>query len=113
MMNKLLDTMKEKGMPFSFLGRYFRTYKLTLELQTKTPDKFLKIVPVIGAFPQLMSYIYVNYKRFLGSGISDLLVSAGLIEEGSVDQALRGTLQTGTVMHHAIARWSHSQSIED
>ena len=90
MMNKLLDTMNEKGMPFSFFGRYFRTYKLTIELQTKNTDKFLKIVPIIGAFPQQMGYIYVNYKRFLGSGISDLLVSAGLTEEGSVDQALRG-----------------------
>ena len=30
------------------------------------------------------------YKYFLGSGTSDLLVSAGLIVEGSVDQALRG-----------------------
>ena len=37
-----------------------------------------------------MSYIYVIYKRFLGSGISDILASAGVIVEGSVDQALKG-----------------------
>ena len=37
-----------------------------------------------------MSYIYVIYKRFLGSGISDLLVSTCVIVEGSDDQAWRG-----------------------
>jgi len=30
------------------------------------------------------------YKWFKGSGISDVLVAAGVISDGSVDQALRG-----------------------
>ena len=89
-MNKLLDTMKEKGMPFSFIVGDLKTYKLILEFQTENLDKFLNIVPIIENFHQQMSYIYVNYKGFLGSGISDLLVSAGGIVEGSVYQALRG-----------------------
>ena len=89
-MIKLLNTMKEKGMPFSFLVGDLPTYKLILELKTENKEKFQDIIPIIGAFHQQMSYIYAIYKRFLGSGLSDLLVSAGVIVEGSVDQALRG-----------------------
>ena len=82
--------MKEKGIPFSFLEGDLPTYKLILALETQNMDTFLNIVPIIGAFLQQMSYICVIYKYFLGSSISDLLGSAGVIVEGSVDQALRG-----------------------
>ena len=34
--------------------------------------------------------IYAIYKRYKGSGIAEVLVAAGVIAEGSVDQALRG-----------------------
>ena len=37
-MNKLLDTMKKKRMPLSFLAGYLPTYILILELQTENPD---------------------------------------------------------------------------
>ena len=89
-MNKRLDTMKDKGMPFSFLVGDLPTYKLILELKTENLDKFLNIVPITEAFHQQMSYIYVIYKRFLGSGISDILVSADVMVARSVDQALKG-----------------------
>ena len=64
-MNKLLDTIKVKGMPFSFLVGDLPTYKLILELKTENLDKFLNTVPIIGAFHQQMNCIYVIYKRFL------------------------------------------------
>ena len=89
-MTKLNATMDEKNMPFSFLVGDLPTYKLIVELKAENPDKFKNIVPILGAFHQQMSYIYAIYKRFLGSGISDILVAAGVIVEGSVDQALRG-----------------------
>ena len=88
-MNKLLDIIKVKVMPFSFLVGDLPTYKLILELQTENLDKFLNIAPIIGAFHQQMSYIYMIYKRFLSSCISDLLFSADVTVEGSVDQVLR------------------------
>ena len=47
-------------------------------------------VSILCPFHQLCSFIYFIYKRFQGSGISDILVSAGVIVEGSVEQALRG-----------------------
>lgn len=37
-----------------------------------------------------MSYMYVIYKRFKGSGPADTLVTAGVVVDGSVDQALQG-----------------------
>ena len=48
--NKLLDAMKEKGIPFSYFIGDLPTYKLKFELQTENPDKFLNTVPTIGAF---------------------------------------------------------------
>ena len=36
-----------------------------------------------------MSFIYVIYKRFKRLGISNVLVAAGVIADGSVDQALK------------------------
>ena len=75
-------------MPFSFLVGDLPTYKWILEFKTENLDKFLNVAPIIEVFNQQMSYIYVIYKRFLGSGISDLLVSASVIVEGSVNKAL-------------------------
>ena len=60
------------------------TYKLILELKTENLDRFMNIVPIIGAFHQQMSSIYVI------SGISDILVLPCVIVEGSVDQPLKG-----------------------
>ena len=54
--NKLLDTKEENGMPFSFLVGDFPIYKLIVELQTENPDKFQNIVQIIGALYQQMSW---------------------------------------------------------
>lgn len=37
-----------------------------------------------------MYFISAIYKRSIGSGIADVMVAAGVIAEGSVEQALRG-----------------------
>ena len=36
------------------------------------------------------SFMSAMYKRFQGSGLSDLLVAARVVAEGSMEQALRG-----------------------
>ena len=82
-MNKLLDIMKDIGMPFSFLVGDLPAYKLIFELKTENLDKFLNIVPITGAFHLQISYIYVIYKRFLGFGISDIFVSE-IVDRGRV-----------------------------
>ena len=62
-MNKLLDTMKKKRMPLSFLAGYLPTYILILELQTENPDISEHCIN-IRTFYQQLSYIYVIYKCF-------------------------------------------------
>ena len=89
-MVKHVETMKDKDIPFSFLVGDMPTYKTTTQIKAENPIRFENIIPILGAFHQQMSYMYAIYKRFKGSGMADTLVTAGVIVEGSVDQALRG-----------------------
>ena len=89
-MVKLVRAMHEKNMPFSFLVGDMPTYKMIVQLKAENLHLFKDIIPILGAFHQQMSYLYAIYKRFKGSGMADTLVTAGVVVEGSVDQALRG-----------------------
>ena len=89
-MSTLSEGMKLKNIPFSLFVGDMSTYKHTVELKAENSQKFEDIIPILGPFHQQCSFIYSIYKRFQGSGISDILVSAGVIVEKSVEQALRG-----------------------
>ena len=68
---------------------YQRMY-IIVELKSENSVQFENIVPVLGPFNQQLSVLYCIYKRFHGSGISDVLVSAGVKFERSTDQVLQG-----------------------
>ena len=51
---------------------------------------FKGIIPVVGQFHEHMSYMYAVYKRFEGSGLADVIVSAGVLAGGTAVKALRG-----------------------
>ena len=51
---------------------------------------FAKNILHLGPFHMHKSYLSAINKRFAGSGLSDILVAAGTIVSGSIDQALRG-----------------------
>ena len=89
-MLKLVEAMRQKNIPFSFLVGNLPTYKTILQLKAENLERFIDIIPILGAFHQQMSFIYALYKRFKGSGLDDILVTAGVVVQGSVDQALRG-----------------------
>jgi hypothetical protein len=89
-MIKQLNAMHKNNIPFSFLVGDLPTYKTIIQLKAENAQMFKDIVPILGAFHQQMSYMYAVYKRFKGSGMADTLVTAGVVVEGSVDQALRG-----------------------
>ena len=89
-MVKLEAAMLQKSIPFSFLVGDLPTYKTVIQLKAENPQMFNNIIPMLGAFHQQMSYMYAVYKRFKESGIADVLVAAGVVVEGSVEQALRG-----------------------
>lgn len=109
---KLAKAIEEKRMPFAIIVGDHPVYVLMLELKSENPLQFSKILPFMGAFHIQMSFIYTIYKRFHGSGLSDVLVAAGVIADGSVDQALRGKhfkrgvrclrLFYETLVHHAL-----------
>ena len=87
---KLAKSITEKRMPFAIIVGDHPVYVLMLELVNENVGLFNKITPFMGPFHIQMSFIYAIYKRFNGSGISDVLVAAGVIADGSVEQALRG-----------------------
>ena len=87
-MVKNIQGMRQKNIPFMFMVGDLPTYVHIVELKSENSLKFEKIIPILGSFHQQLSFIYCIYKRFRGSGISDVLVSAGVIAEGSADQAL-------------------------
>jgi len=89
-MCKLAKSIEEKKMPFAIIVGDHPVYVLMLELKSENEELFSEILPFMGPFHIQMSFIYTIYKRFKGSGISDVLVAAGVIADGSVDQALRG-----------------------
>ena len=99
-MVKLVEAMHKKNIPFSFLVGDMPTHKLIVQLKMENQELFKDIIPILGAFHQQRSYIYAIYKRFKGSGMADTLVTAGVVVEGSVDQAL----QVGCALHPALER---------
>ena len=111
-MQKLAKSIEEKKMPFAIIVGDHPVYVLMLELKSENAELFSKVFPFMGTFHVQMSFIYTKYKRFKGSGISDVLVAAGVIADGSVDQALRGKhfkcgvrclrLFYETLVHHAL-----------
>ncbi|KAI4830326.1 hypothetical protein KUCAC02_001965 [Chaenocephalus aceratus] len=79
-MVKLVEAMHKKNIPLSFLVGDLPTYKTIVQLKAENPELYKDLIPILGAI----------YKRFKGSGMADTLVTAGVIMEGSVEQALRG-----------------------
>jgi len=77
-----------KKMPFAIIVGDHPVYVLMLELKSENEELFSKILPFMEPFHIQMSFIYTIYKRFKGSGISDVLVAARVTADGSVDQAL-------------------------
>lgn len=89
-MKRMVAAAERKCMPFILLVGDQPVYALIVQLKSENPEAFNIIVPFLGPFHIHGSFIYAISKRFGGSGLSDILVAAGVIAEGSVDQALRG-----------------------
>ena len=87
---KAKSAIERKQMPFAVVVGDQPVYKLLVEIKSEHPDKFKQIIPFLGPFHAQCSMIYAIYKRHKGSELADVLVAAGVIAEGSVDQALKG-----------------------
>ena len=89
-MVKNVEGMRQKNFPFLFMVGDLPTYVHIVELKLENSVQFENVVPVLVPFHQELSFIYCIYKIFRGSSIDDVLLSANVTVEGSVDQALRG-----------------------
>ena len=89
-MNCLLKVIDEKNMPFFILTGDQPVYTLIVQIRNENCDKFKKIIPILGPFHTQVAFITSLAKRYEGSGLSDLIVSASIIADKSIDQAMRG-----------------------
>ena len=89
-MTRLLTIIEKKGLPFVLLTGDQPVYTLIVQLVNEGSGKFDKIIPILGPFHTQVAFITAISKRFEGSGLSDIFVSAGIIADKSVDQAMRG-----------------------
>ena len=108
-MTRMVIAAKTKHMPFIQLVGDQPVYSLIVQIRYEHPDEFSIILPSMGPFHIHCSFIYATDKRFHGSGLSDVLVAAGVIAEGSVDQVLRGkhykrSIRCLRLMYEALMR---------
>ena len=89
-MERLRKVILEREMPFCQLVGDQPVYTLIVQLRNENLEKFHNIIPVLGAFHTQVAFITTIAKRFEGSGLSDIIVSADIIADKSVDSALRG-----------------------
>ena len=89
-MMRLLQVIGKKNLPFVLLTGDQPVYTLIVQIRNEGNGKFQKIIPILGPFHTQVAFITAISKRFEGSGLSDIFVSAGIIADKSVDQAMRG-----------------------
>ena len=81
---------EHKSMPFIQLVGDQPVYALINEVKNENPDKFKVVLPVLGGFHIQCAFMATIHRRFKGSGLEDLAVAAGIVEAGSVEQAMKG-----------------------
>ncbi len=95
-MLRLIALIKEKEIPFIQLDGDQPVYSLIVQLRNENRASFEQILPVLGPFQTQCSFITAINKRFSGSGLSDLIVSADIMAEKSIEKALKALVQPGT-----------------
>ena len=89
-MTRLLNIIEEKNVPFALLTDDQPVYTLIVQLRNENKEKFDQIIPIFGPFNAQAAFITAIAKRFEGSGLSNIFVSASIIADKSVDQAMCG-----------------------
>ena len=87
-MTRLLNIIEDKNTPFVLLTGDQPVYTLIVQLRNEKKEKFSKIIPILGPFHTQAAFITAIAKWFEGSGLSDTFVSASIIADKSVDQAM-------------------------
>ena len=78
-----------QSMPFVQLIGDQPVYALIEEVKHEIPVFLKKILPVVGGFHTACAFLATIYRRFKGSGLEDTAISAGIVEAGSAEAALK------------------------
>lgn len=117
-MCRMVAAAEKKRMPFLVLVGDQPVYALMVQLKNENPDAFKDSVPFLGPFHTQCSFMSAIYKRFDGSGLSDILVAAQVIAEGSVHKTLRGkhykrNIRCLRLMYEALSRRVIRKAMQD
>ena len=109
-MPRVLKVIDEKNMPFVLLTGDQPVYTLIVQIRNENDGRFNKIIPILGPFHTQVAFITAISKRFEGSGLSDIFVSAGIIADKSVDQAMhdkhfRRIVRALQLTYESLQRW--------
>ena len=66
-------------------------YALIEEVKHENPVLFEKILPVLGGFHTACAFLATIYRRFKGSGLEDIAMSAGIVGVDSAEATLKDT----------------------
>ena len=77
-------------------------YAKAAEIKWSAPDKYSPIILTLGAFHTICTFLSIIGKRFEDSGIRDIAVESGVLNEGSVDQVFEGRQYNRGVRFHKI-----------
>lgn len=61
-----------------------------------------RLVPRLGEFHTIMSFLSVVGKRFAKSGIEDILIEAGVVAQGSMNGVMSGHMYNRSVRAHKL-----------
>ena len=103
-MLKVYKAIEKKHRPFAVVVGDQPVYELPADIKNNYAEN---VKDIFTSLHTQCSMIHTIYKRFKGSGFADVLVTAGAIAEGSVDQALRGkhdrrALQCLMILYEAL-----------
>ena len=77
-------------------------YAKAVEIMWKHRDLFADLVPRLSAFHTISCVLSVIGKQFLPSGLTDVIIESGVIEERSIDRILTGKAYNQTVRFHKL-----------
>ena len=77
-------------------------YSKAVEIIWKHGDLFSDIVPRLGAFHTICVLLSIIGKRFGPTGIRDIIIESGIIEEGSVEAVLNGEAYNRAARFHKL-----------
>ena len=89
-LRETMEAVELTNMPFIVICGDQLVYSLLVELCSENEEEFSEILPWLGQFHLEMSVMNATYKRYRGSELDELLVTANVVAASSVGQALKG-----------------------